>query len=141
MPSVSFLLKAPISDRVEEVLKARSDSEALIAFRSFLHNQYKDLSSIRDTSELSRRSKAVMDELNRIHLPQANLALEKIKTKETLRWAAIAAGIGVAYPTTNGLVTVLAGLAASAEGLRAKRENFEQVKVMPGYFWSKITKG
>ena len=140
VPQVSFLLNVPITDEIEEILKIRADMDALVTFRSHLQTQFKDLSSTNDQSELSRRSKAIMDELNRKHLPEVEKALKNRTTKETLRWSAIAAGMGVSYLTLGGQVTVLAGLGAIAEGKRATRESMEKIKANPGYFWSKIKK-
>lgn len=137
---MSFLLRVPISSQVEEVLKARSDTSALIAFRAYLQSQFAELSTTTDKDELNRKSRTTMDELNRKHLPEVKRALANLKAKEVLRWSAIAAGCGASYLTLGGSATVLAGLGAVAEGLRATRENMEQVKSNPGYFWSKITK-
>lgn len=138
--SIDISLSLPTNVNVSNFLKLRKDKRSLLSFRSYLFEKSIELGKLKTKEDIDKFSFEVNDEMKRKLLPEVQNEIESFKAKEVLKWASIAAAIGVGSVGLTGGMAGLLALGLSAGGLKDTRNDLEKLKSMPGYFWSKVQK-
>lgn len=135
---ITFGVQVPETMDTDTFLRIRNDRQSLFSFRCFLNEKLDLLSSLRDSDDIRKASTDIQKELYRKHLPALRMAVSGVVKRETLRWIAVGAGMGVGFATQPGLVSGLIALGLAAGNLGLTMGNVSKLKSMPGYFWNRV---
>jgi hypothetical protein len=137
--AINLSLPVPQDVNVQHFLNARKNDESFGRFRDFLIDQYKEARGFNTESELNRFLANLHQELDRKYKPEFVRELRGTIFSEAIRWTSFTSAVGVAISNKQGAVGLLA-LGLAADNIKTTRENIGQMRKMPGYFWSKVTK-